>query len=48
MRVLGSRLLTISEHRDAFAAAEFEKVAVFEERKKGWLCVVGEKRESPT
>jgi SAM-dependent methyltransferase len=41
MRVLGSKLLTIDEHRAAFAAAEFSDVAVFEEKKKGWLCVVG-------
>jgi ubiquinone/menaquinone biosynthesis C-methylase UbiE len=44
MRLLGSKLLTIAEHRDAFEAAGFSDVAVFEEKKKGWLCVVGEKR----
>ena len=43
MRLLGSKLLTIDEHRDAFAAAGFSNVAVFEERKKGWLCVIGQK-----
>ena len=41
MRVLGSKLLTIDEHRAAIAAAGFSDVAVFEEKKKGWLCVVG-------
>ena len=44
MRVLGSTLLTIEEHRQAFAAAGFSDVTVFEEKQKGWLCVVGEKR----
>ena len=43
MRVLGSKLLTIDEHRAAFAAAGFSGVEVFEEKRKGWLCVVGEK-----
>jgi ubiquinone/menaquinone biosynthesis C-methylase UbiE len=43
MRLLGSKLLTIEEHRAAFAAAGFSDVAVFEEKKKGWLCVVGER-----
>jgi ubiquinone/menaquinone biosynthesis C-methylase UbiE len=43
MRVLGSKLLTIDEHRAAFLAAGFSAVEVFEEKKKGWLCVVGEK-----
>jgi SAM-dependent methyltransferase len=43
MRLLGSKLLTIDEHRAAFAAAGLSDVAVFEEKKKGWLCVVGEK-----
>ena len=41
MRVLGSKLLTIDEHRVAFSAAGLSDVAVYEEKKKGWLCVVG-------
>jgi SAM-dependent methyltransferase len=41
MRVLGSKLLTIDEHRAAFAAAGLSDIAVFEDRRKGWLCVVG-------
>jgi hypothetical protein len=41
MRVLGSKLLTIDEHRAALEAAAFRDVVVFEEKKKGWLCVVG-------
>jgi SAM-dependent methyltransferase len=41
MRLLGSKLLTIDEHRAAIESAGFSDVAVFEEKKKGWLCVVG-------
>jgi ubiquinone/menaquinone biosynthesis C-methylase UbiE len=41
MRVLGSKLLTIDEHRAALEAAAFRDVAVFEEKRKGWLCVLG-------
>jgi SAM-dependent methyltransferase len=43
MRVLGSKLLTIDEHRATLAAAGLSDVAVFEERGKGWLCVIGVK-----
>ena len=41
MRVLGSKLLTTEEHRAALEAAGFSDVAIFEESKKGWLCVIG-------
>ncbi len=41
MRLLGSTLLTVDQHRDAFLAAGFADVSVFEEYRKGWLCVVG-------
>lgn len=44
MRVLGAKLLTTDEHRAALEAAGFRDVAVFEEPKKGWLCVIGRKR----
>jgi SAM-dependent methyltransferase len=43
MRVLGSKLLTLDEHRAALEAGGFSDVAVFEEPKKGWLCVIGRK-----
>jgi SAM-dependent methyltransferase len=46
MRVLGSKLLTIDEHRAALEAAGFSDVAVFEEKKKGWLCVIGQRSSS--
>jgi SAM-dependent methyltransferase len=48
MRLLGSRLLTASEHRDALRAAGFSDATVFEEKKKGWLCAVGVKGPSIT
>jgi SAM-dependent methyltransferase len=48
MRVLGSKLLTIDEHRAACAAAGFSDVVVYEEKKKGWLCVVGTARSRET
>jgi SAM-dependent methyltransferase len=43
MRLLGSKLMTIDEHRAALAAAGFESIATFEDRPKGWLCVIGVK-----
>jgi len=43
MRVLGGKLLSPDEHRDVLLAAGFIDVSVFEDRKRGWLCVVGEK-----
>jgi hypothetical protein len=44
MRLLGSKLLTIDEHHAALAEAGFGDVAVFEEKMKGWLGVVGVNR----
>jgi SAM-dependent methyltransferase len=46
MRVLGSKLLTIDEHRAALEGAGLTDVAVFEEAKKGWLCVVGQRSDN--
>lgn len=43
MRLLGGKYLTADEHRDAFTSAGYADVQVFEERSKGWLCVVGRK-----
>jgi len=43
MRILGGKLLTPDEHRDLLLAAGFPDVSIFEDRKKGWLCVVGRK-----
>lgn len=46
MRILGGKLLTPDEHRDLLLAAGFSDVSVFEDRQKGWLCVVGRKGAS--
>ena len=35
--------LTVNEHRDLLANAEFSDVALFEEYGKGWICAVGRK-----
>lgn len=41
MALLRSRLLTADEHRDAFVQAGFCDVHVFEEPRRGWICVRG-------
>lgn len=43
MRVLGSPSLGVTEHRGLFTQAGYTAVEVFEERKKGWICVTGKK-----
>jgi hypothetical protein len=43
MRLLGAKLLSVDEHRNALLAAGFIDVELFEEYKKGWLCGVGVK-----
>ncbi len=47
MRAVRARLLSLDEHRKALMEAGFTDVALFEERKSGWMCVVGVKG-SPT
>jgi ubiquinone/menaquinone biosynthesis C-methylase UbiE len=41
MKLLRAWYLSVSEHRDLFAAAGYSEVEVFEERGKGWICAVG-------
>ena len=43
MGLLGGRLLTLREHRDALVTAGYSDVEVFEERRRGWMCAVGTK-----
>jgi SAM-dependent methyltransferase len=43
MRVLGGGLLTLQQHRDVLIAAGYSNADVFEERKKGWMCIVATK-----
>lgn len=39
----GVSLLTVDEHRQLFEHAGFTDVRVIEERKKGWICAIGNK-----
>jgi SAM-dependent methyltransferase len=43
MKLLRAMYLTPDEHKDLLSTAGYSDVAVFEERKKGWLCAVGRK-----
>jgi SAM-dependent methyltransferase len=43
MRLFGSPSLGVKEHRELFLQAGYTDVEVYEERKKGWICVTGKK-----
>ena len=43
MAALGAAYLTEPAHRELFTSAGFTSVSAFEERAKGWICVVGKK-----
>ncbi len=43
MKLLGSSRLSADDHRALFLSAGFEDVAIIEERRRGWICVVGRK-----
>jgi SAM-dependent methyltransferase len=43
MRLLSSAQLGVEDQRELFGKAGFKDVQVFEERKKGWICVTGRK-----
>jgi ubiquinone/menaquinone biosynthesis C-methylase UbiE len=43
MKLLGSGCLSATEQRALFSAAGYEGIQIFEERKKGWICVMGRK-----
>jgi ubiquinone/menaquinone biosynthesis C-methylase UbiE len=45
MRLLKSTNLSAVEHRNLFATAGYAAIELFEERAKGWICVVGKKPE---
>lgn len=40
---LRSAHLSVHEHRELFSVAGFSDVQVFEEHKRGWICVIGRK-----
>jgi SAM-dependent methyltransferase len=41
MMLLRATYLSVSEHRELFAAAGYSDVEVFVDRRKGWICAVG-------
>ena len=43
LRSLGNGCLSVAEHRELFARAGYADVQVFEERRRGWICVMGRK-----
>ena len=43
MRLLGAPSMGVREHRELFEKAGYRDVEIFEERKKGWICVKGMK-----
>jgi ubiquinone/menaquinone biosynthesis C-methylase UbiE len=43
MKLLGSSRLSVDDHRALFLAAGYTDVEISEERKRGWICVVGRK-----
>ena len=47
MKLLGSSGLTPDDQRALFSTAGFVDIQIFEERKKGWICVTGKKPPHP-
>jgi len=43
MKLLGSSRLSADDHRALFLAAGFADVEIHEERKRGWICIMGSK-----
>lgn len=43
MKLFGSPNLGVIEHKELFAKAGYINVEVFEEQKKGWICITGRK-----
>jgi len=43
MRLLGSKGLSIDDHRALFQSAGYTGIEIFEERRRGWLCAIGQK-----
>jgi ubiquinone/menaquinone biosynthesis C-methylase UbiE len=46
MKLFGSSSLGVKEHRELFTQAGYTAVEVFEERKRGWICVIGKKPDA--
>ena len=45
MWMLRSSHLSVSDHRELFASAGYERVEIIEEKKKGWICAMGRKTQ---
>ncbi|HUY94030.1 MAG TPA: methyltransferase domain-containing protein [Terracidiphilus sp.] len=43
MKLLGSSRLSVDDHRELFRAAGYEDVEIHEERRRGWICIIGTK-----
>jgi len=43
MKLLGSSSLSADDQRNLFSAAGYSEIQIFEEPKKGWICVSGKK-----
>jgi len=46
MKLLRSANLGVNEQRELFSTAGYTDVQIFEERSKGWICVIGNKPSS--
>lgn len=43
MKLLGSSRLSADDHRALFVSSGYADVEIYEERKRGWICVIGRK-----
>jgi hypothetical protein len=46
MKLLGSSRLSVEDHRALFLASGYQDIEIYEERKRGWICVIGSKPAS--
>jgi len=46
MKLLGSSRLSVEDHRALFLASGYQNIEIYEERKRGWICVIGSKPAS--
>lgn len=46
LKLLGRGCMSVTEHRELCAKAGFTDVEIFEDRKRGWICVTGKNAEA--
>lgn len=46
VKLLGKGCMSVTEHRELCAKAEYKDVEIFEEHQRGWICVIGRKAEA--